>query len=287
LGGHWRHIELQTPEEGNVPICKDPSITFLNRFGYNVIKLPRVGIEPMDIIGRDKTTEWLGPLSLVWKSAESAPKPRAPQPAADVQGQQSEKLELSVGLKVLENALRAFGASVPSLNFAYNRAKKVQFAFTSVTSTVVPPLEAGNYLASGDLNTNNPLVSRYFLEDEAQAYLVFDVLKTDSITVTATDSKGAEIKVDVPQIQSVVGAEVGVKTGGESESSITYKGKTPVSFGFRAFAINFVNGRWALEGAQPSGALAFAAGAAAGSTEIDLSSAEPVLLNAGGFLNMR
>jgi hypothetical protein len=270
-----------------MPICKDPSITFLNRFGYNVVKLPRVGIEPMDLIGKDKSTEWLGPINLVWKSEVPEPKVRAPQPAADVQGQQSEKLELSVGLKVLENALRAFGASVPSLNFAYNRAKKVQFTFTSVTSMVVAPLEAGNYLANGDLNTNNPFVSRFFLEDDPQAYLIFDVLKTSSLTVTATDSKGAEVKVDVPQIQSVVGADVGVKTSGGSESTITYSGTTPVTFGFRAFAINFVNGRWTLEGAQASGGMAFAAGAAAGTSEADLTDAEPVLLNAGGFLNIR
>lgn len=270
-----------------MPICKDPSITFLNRFGYNVVKLPRVGIEPMDLIGKDKSTEWLGPINLVWKSDTPEPKPREPQAAADVQGQQSEQLELSVGLKVLENALRAFGASVPSLSFAYNRAKKVQFTFTDVTSTAVPPLAAGNYLSGGDLNTNNPLVSHYFLEDEAQAYLIFDVLKTNALTVTATDSKGTEIKVDVPQIQAVVGAEVGVKTTGGSESTIKYTGKIPVTFGFRAFAISFVNGKWALEGAQASGALAFAAGAAAGGGETDLTEADPVLLNAGGFLNLR
>jgi hypothetical protein len=40
---------------------KDPSITFLNKFGYNVVKLPRAGIEPMDIIGKDDTIQWLGP----------------------------------------------------------------------------------------------------------------------------------------------------------------------------------------------------------------------------------
>ena len=28
---------------------KDPSVTFLNRFGYNVIKLPRAGIEPLEL----------------------------------------------------------------------------------------------------------------------------------------------------------------------------------------------------------------------------------------------
>src|ERR1700722_5255378 len=32
---------------------KDPSVTYLNKLGYNVVKLPRTGIEPMDVIGRD------------------------------------------------------------------------------------------------------------------------------------------------------------------------------------------------------------------------------------------
>jgi hypothetical protein len=40
-----------------MPVCKDPSLTFLNQFGYNVIKLPRTGIEPMHVVGRDETTQ--------------------------------------------------------------------------------------------------------------------------------------------------------------------------------------------------------------------------------------
>ena len=41
---------------------KDPSVTYLNKLGYNVVKLPRTGIEPMDVIGRDQTVQWLGPI---------------------------------------------------------------------------------------------------------------------------------------------------------------------------------------------------------------------------------
>jgi hypothetical protein len=268
-----------------MPLCKDPSITFLNQFGYNVVKLPRTGIEPMDIVGKDKSTEWLGKLSAVWKTTAPEPQVLGPQAAADVAGQKSDKLELSVGLKILENALRAFGASVPSLNFAYNRARKVQFTFTSVTTTAVSPLEAGNYLSGGDLNTHNPIVSHYFLDDDAQAFLIFDVLKSDSIAVTATDDHGASVKVDVPQIQSVVGVNVGVTASGEAQSTITYKGKTPVTFGFKAFSINFENGRWALEGAKASGELAFAAAAAAGGAP-DIASQDPVLLKTGGFVKL-
>lgn len=172
-----------------MPSCKDPSITFLNKFGYNVVKLPRTGIEPLDVVGRDKSTEWLGKLSAVWKSTVAVPQPGAPQPAVDVQGQKSDQLELSIGLKVLENALKAFGATVPTLSFAFQKARKVQFTFTNVASTFVAPLEAGNFLAAGDLNTNNPVVEHYFLEDDPQAFLLTEVLnaKPKSVTNTTTD----------------------------------------------------------------------------------------------------
>ena len=262
--------------------CKDPSITFLNRFGYNVVRLPRTGIEPMDLLGKDKSMELLGKLSAVWKSTVAAPVPSVPQAAVDVQGKQSDQLELSIGLKILANALKGFGASVPSLDFAFKKARKIQFTFTNVTSTSVAPLDAGNYLAGGDLNTTNPVVRRYLLDEDdtdAQAYLIFDVLKSDSLTVTASADHDADVKLDLPQIQAVVGVDVGVKTVGGSESTITFTGKDAVTFGFKVMQINFVNGRWNLEGAVPSGGLALAvpsAGAVGGTVE-----QEPVLLGSG------
>ena len=143
-----------------MPKKKDPSVTFLNRFGHNVVKLPRVGIEPMDVIGRDQTTQWLGPLASVWKSSVPAPVPSPPRIAAPVNGQKTDQLQVTFGLKILANSLAAFGAAVPALDATYSRARKVQFSYTNVTSTVVPPLEAGNHLAAGTLNTANPVVTR-------------------------------------------------------------------------------------------------------------------------------
>jgi hypothetical protein len=36
-------------------VCKDPLRTSLNDKGYNVILLPRQGIEPMDVLGKEDT----------------------------------------------------------------------------------------------------------------------------------------------------------------------------------------------------------------------------------------
>ena len=239
------------------PKKKDPSITFLNKFGYNVIKLPRTGIEPLDVIGRDQVTQWLGPLSKVWASSGPEPLPGPPHPASAVNGQRTDALELSFGLSILANTLAAFGASVPSLNVAYKNAHSVQFTYTNVTSTSVSPFDAGNYLAAGTLRTDNPVVKNYFGSDKAKAFLIVEVLKADSITVTATDSHGTEVGIDLPQIQGVVDAKIGVKPSGASNSTITFTGLVPVTFGFSVQQIARVGDSWALQGAAPSADIAF------------------------------
>ena len=249
-----------------MPKKKDPSVTFLNKFGYNVVKLPRVGIEPLDVIGVDQTTQWLGALSSVWQSTVAVPTPSAPRLAGPVNGQKTDQLDLGFGLQILSNALAAFGATAPSIDLAYKRARKVQFSYTNVTSTVVSPLEAGNYLASGTLNTSNPVVRHYFMEPDSQAFVIVDVLKSNSITVTALDERGTEVGVDVPAIEGILGANVKVKPGGASNSTITYSGAEPVTFGFAVDEIMFENGKWSLAGAAPSGGLAFATAAGAATT---------------------
>ena len=236
---------------------KDPSITFLNKWGYNVVKLPRAGIEPLDVIGEDQTTQWLGPLSTVWTSQTPAPVPGPPRSAATVNGQKTDALDLSLGLHVLANTLAAFGASVPSLDVAYGQASQVQFSYTGVTLTVVSPLEAGNYLASGTLKTANPVVRTYFQDPRCKAFLITSVLKSNSITVTATDSHGVKVGVDMPAIYGLVGASVGVKASDSSNSTLTFTGPEPLTFGFVVQRILFANGAWSLSDAPASGELAF------------------------------
>ncbi len=262
--------------------CGDKSVKTLNGKGYNVVKLPRAGIEPMDILGKDdQATEWLGPLADVWQTTVALPTVST-VPAVDISGQQSNTLDLSVGLKMLGNILSAFGASTPSLDLAYKKAKTLQFTYGQVTSTTVRPLQAGNFLAGGTLNTANPVVKHYMLDDEAEAYLIFDVLKSNEISVVATDQQGTEVKVDLGVVQSMVGAKVGLSAAGSGGTTLTYKGTIPVAFAFRAFEISFDQGVWKLQGAGTDG-LAFATSVGGGAEP----SGEPILLRSSGLLKIK
>ena len=202
--------------------CKDPSVTYLNRYGYNVVKLPRAGINPLQVLGRDKGLHLIGDLAAVWKTPAPPPQPGPPRRAVNVEGQKTDQLDLSIGLTMLANALAAFGATTPSLEFAYHKADKVQFTLTNVSAVGIDPFEVGEFLATGDLNLKNPVAAEYFDRDDSSAYIITEVLISDSITVAATDSRNVAVTVDVPAISNVIGTKVGVKPASDGSSSLTY-----------------------------------------------------------------
>jgi hypothetical protein len=236
---------------------KDPSVTYLNKLGYNVVKLPRTGIEPMDVIGRDRTMQWLGAIDAIWSSAMQKPQPGPPKPASAVNGQKTDALDLSVGLSILGNTLAAFGVSVPSLDVAYKSAHAVQFSYSNVTITEVAPFVAGSYLAKGELQSDNPTVRNYFLSGQATAYLITQVLKSNSLTVTATDSHGTAVDVDLSAFQGV-DTKVGIKPSSSGSSTISFTGPDAITFGFAVQQIARDGDQWTLHGVAPSGDIAFA-----------------------------
>ena len=245
-------------------MCKDPALTFLNGLGYNVVRLPRVGVEPLDILGKDDSIERLGRVDQMWTSTQALPPVNGPLDASSVAGQKTSDLKLSVGLKMLSAALGAMGATVPEVTFAYSKAQKVSFTFTDVKTFGVEPLQVGQYLSGGDLATANPFVRRFFDDEETSAFIITEVLKSKSVTVTALTDKGVEVGVDFPAIQQVVGAKVNVASKSASNATLTYTGSEFLTFGFKCFGIAFADGEWNVFSAPPAAELAFTAGGASG-----------------------
>lgn len=239
-------------------LCKDPLRTYLNNLGYNVILLPRTGIEPLDILGRDKgSIERLGALTQMWSSTIAAPEPGLPQTAVGINGQKTASLNLDVGLKFLSNVLGAMGALMPQLNFAYKKATRVEFSFTDVRTIGVDPLVLGNYLSAGTLSSNNPFVRRYFDDDETDAFVITEVLKSNSITAKAQADETTGVAVDLPAIQMAVGAKIAVSQTSSETTELTYTGDQLLTFGHKVFKIEFNDGAWSVRGQKPSSDVAY------------------------------
>lgn len=269
-------------------LCKDPTVKKLNSLGYNMVKLPRAGIEPLDVLGReDKSMERLGSITDVWTSTVASPVPGAPVSVAAINGEQSDSLDLAIGLKTLADALAGLGAgiSLPSLNFGFKKAKKMQFKFVNVESTSVTPFALGHFLTAGTLDMANPFVSHYFGNDDTEEYIIFDVLKSNSISVTAKDEHGIDVAADVGALSGALSANVKLKTGSAGSSEITFESiGAKATFAFKIFEVLFENNHWVPKGIKADDSLSFGVSVGGDSTETPEAG---VLLTPGARVRLR
>lgn len=240
------HASISSKRKPSVsPKKKDSSVTSLNTLGYNVIKNPRTGIAPLDIVGKTSVIRYLGPLSTMWSSDIPVPLPGPPNPSSSIIGKHSDSVDLNFGVSLLANALAVFGMSAPSLDLSHTGATGLQFSYADVTLVSVNLGVIGDYLAKGHFqNPDSLTVKNYFGDPNASVYMITEVLRSTSITVTALDSHSNAVALNLPEIQGVVGAKVAVKPSSDSTATLTFSsaGPTPVAvnFGFQAIRLKLV-----------------------------------------------
>jgi len=227
--------------------CQDPVLIYLNGLGYNVVRLPRSGILPLEVLGRKGREKpgTLGQIGTIWKS--DGPTPAAAEDTAtSVNGGITKSLKLSLGIKFLENILPALGIDAASARVTYKHASSLRFRFGKPKVLKVDPLIVGQYLRAGDIDLDNPL-AKYFMNEVYHAYVITEVLQSKAITVTAEDNLGEGIDVGVPQLGGAAKVEAGAETSTSTKGTLTYTGTQDLTFGYKAFQIAIVNGQWDLE----------------------------------------
>ena len=173
-----------------------------------------------------------------------------------------------------------FGSTAPSLNFAYKSAKSVQFKFTDVRVSSIDPFLINNYLADGRLR-DGPFVSRFLSDSGTKAFVITEVLQAKSLSAIAKADSKAEVSVDVPAIQLVLGANVAVSQNDSNSAEVVYLGPDYLTFGFKVFAIKVENGLWRIHGVAAEQSIAFEP-PKAGEDEAGL---RPVLLERSSLLD--
>ena len=229
-------------------LCKDEATTYLKGLGYNVIRVPQQGIEPLQLIGRQKgMIAILGPLNLLVNNPPAElPVITRDQLATDINGRSSSRFSIGLGANILGNIIGAMGGNL-GVNVNYTNAKSIQLIFQDVLADSTVPLEVGNYLSACDVDARNLILKEYVLGN-GELYLITKTIKSDKIVVTYEQEGGTGAKVDVPVLQEIVGGNVSVNTARGVASTINYKGKEKLPFGFQCFEVGVLNGDLSLVG---------------------------------------
>lgn len=223
--------------------CKDGLVKLLKSYGYNIVRLPRANVWPLQIIIKNSGSfNRLGDLSTVMMPGNNIPLPSISQDqeVSTISGKSTSRLKAGIGLTLLSDILGAMGGSQLGLGSQYEQAKFVSFEFHGVKENTVELTKLDQFLTDADINAFSKHVSKMMAADDI--FLITEVLKSKKFSVESKNSSGTSLDLNVPEIQKVVGANIKVTADQEMSSKITYEGNQPLVFGFKAVRLFYDEG---------------------------------------------
>ncbi|HEX8204160.1 MAG TPA: hypothetical protein VF590_27025 [Isosphaeraceae bacterium] len=164
-------------------------------------------------------------------------------PVADIGGRRLRVRELGteVGLSILSHAVAALGGSGPGVAAALAGATSVEFEYREVTEDAVDTQALVQFLGTVAINPGAGTAAQLLEEDVV--CVVTRTLKARTLAVDARDQSGRSLAVDASHIHPLVGGRVQVAGGDEAAATVSFRGETPLVFGFQAVQLVYRRGR--------------------------------------------
>jgi hypothetical protein len=163
---------------------------------------------------------------------------REASPGIDIEGKETSRVNVAIGLSILGSFIGALGGGKLGLDVGFKSARTVTFEYTGVMEDAVDILALEKFIKAGKVS---PLIPSGTLEKvlDDEVYVLTSVLKTRKIVVTAQGEGGATVAVDVPVVRQAVGANLKVDGANTRESRVSFEGPVAVAFAFQAVQLVF------------------------------------------------
>jgi len=222
----------------------DPVLNMFKDKNFIPLLVPQSGISPLQLVGiYGKNLIPLGDLAV------SLPAPSGielPPVLDDItlggsfEGKYSAKVKLSVGLKLLGNILKALSGKQIDLTAAYSSARTITFKFSGVSAEKVEINRLDRYLANANIHSEGAHIEQMMIDDKVGVLTM--ILKSKEFVISAQREGGEKISVSVPVIQKTAGGSLTVESQDSSNTEISYKGPTPVTFAVQGIRLFFDDG---------------------------------------------
>jgi hypothetical protein len=224
-------------------MCKrstdDPLVrAFLDDYGINLLRVPRENACCGDLyVKTGRSVSGPGDVAELFDPAVRLPRPRRNERLADLSGKRSTKIDLKVGIGLLDAFLAAIGAagvlSKLKASFDLHRVGSVSFAFRDATRDSVDPLKLGTALGQSRLKTDHP-----FVQPESEYFVTAAVVRTPSISVMLDDDRSQSVDLGADAVHAI-SVEAGISGEHSSSGEITFAGTTPLAIGVQLYSMRF------------------------------------------------
>lgn len=212
-------------------MCKDKSLSQLEKMGYNVINLPREDIHPLQVFTRPKGNfERYGEITeFVIEDQPETPRISKNEDAANIKGLRTDKFEFGAGFKILEKYLSSIGGGEIGLETIFKNTDSIQFIYQNVKIDSVLPAKIRTYLSS--VNPKDSMMD--IIDEKGEAYIITEILKSNAFGVDAYDSKGAKINLSLPEIKEIFKANFNIEVSKDYENVVSFEGKNFLCFAIK------------------------------------------------------
>ncbi len=217
----------------------------LAEYGYNLVKLPKEGIEPLLLLYKNKRDVNSGGKNIDWLFAVTdSPLPSVSKNNVTVDIQENALVSYNgeLGLKLLEQLLEKLKMGNLSGKLDANSMHSIQIRYQDVLEDNVSVIELDSFISGSEPDVKEFNSFKEKLKD-SDLYVINSVLKSNSFSISAQDENGQKVDLEA-KLKGVVDADVHVGRSHKDEVVLKHEKATPIVFAFKAQRIIYDHKKW-------------------------------------------
>jgi hypothetical protein len=215
---------------------------YLANDGYALLRSPGADVQPLTLVFEDDDVRYrdvgdLGELFVVSDPPTELPSVTHDVPFADLGGHNARNVDASLAVSLLGAFIGAVGGSDLGLDAKFSKASTADFAFQGPLQDSVSWVATDRYLHSVKPDTVPAEMNQHLNDDKLS--VVTAILKSNKFAITTKDESGQSVELDVPEIKGVISGGVEVHAASDRASTVTFEGKTPLTFAYQALVMRY------------------------------------------------
>lgn len=223
-------------------LCKNDTTTWLREtFSATPLKVPEARIQPLTILAyKDEETNFRGHLRYLLQNTEAFKLTVETAPVADVALQRTKKVDVDMGLSILDGFFKALKMDSIALGLVLKGVKEMSLSFTNVQRRFVDLGALGQSVKTNRIDLTNPSIGVFTGGEPAEMLVISDAIVSPGFTINNESGRDDAFDLSVPMVEKYIAdAKLGVKVQKSSKSSISFEGQDALTFAFSCVRVLF------------------------------------------------
>ncbi|WP_461067005.1 gasdermin [Spirosoma horti] len=218
--------------------------TIKDTFDANPVRIPEERLQPLTLLGKiSNKAYFLGNMYNIENETLLEDKPNINKSKlANVSSKKSKKVNLDIGINILDGFLKGFGINANLFGEIKNHfanVKSLSFSFDDVNRFYIEPIELFSWLQNKDIIIKSPVLQP-FMQEENSLYVIDSIITSKSFSISIENKLDNNVETTIPSLQKILATtDVKVETTSASQTGITFKGNKNLTFAFSCFNISW------------------------------------------------